>query len=204
MASRLSFCLLLVVVASAAGAEDGWATVGRFWRQCKTEEDATGCLGRQVVSLERSDIDLGGGLVLKRAEERSGRAIEGDDIYSRIARLFSGRSLQLNLPNFTGRELEQGVDEGRGKMKKMMGSMMMMGAMKAMMVIPMMLGTLFLLAGKAFVIAKIALVLALIVTLKKLVASKQESHGGWSGGGGGWDRRSLDSHDLAYAAYATH
>lgn len=85
-------------------------------------------------------------------------------------------------------------------MKKMMGSMMMMGAMKAAMIIPMVMGALFLLAGKAFIIAKIALVLALVITAKKLIGNKEEGHS--SGHGGGWDRRSyVGAHDLAYAAY---
>lgn len=85
--------------------------------------------------------------------------------------------------------------------------MMMMGAMKAMTLIPLALGALFLLAGKALIIAKIALVLSLIITLKKLLSAKQEEHGWQSSGGhssGGWDRRSLEAseaHNLAYNAY---
>lgn len=60
--------------------------------------------------------------------------------------------------------------EGRGKMKKTMGMMMSAVAMKAMMIIPLALGLLFLIAGKAMIISKIALVLSLIITLKKLVS----------------------------------
>lgn len=92
-----------------------------------------------------------------------------------------------------------------------MGMMMMAIGMKLMMLIPIAIGLLFLLAGKALIISKIALVLALIITIKKLLASKHESHEahGWSSGGGGghggWDRRSLDAinaaQDLAYSEY---
>lgn len=99
----------------------------------------------------------------------------------------------------------------RGKKNKGMGMMTMAIGMKLMMLIPIAIGLLFLLAGKALIISKIALVLALIITIKKLLASKHEVHEshGWSSGGGGhgggWDRRSLDelnaAQDLAYAGY---
>jgi lactoylglutathione lyase len=90
-------------------------------------------------------------------------------------------------------------------MKKMMGMMMMGLAAKVAALVPLAIGGLFLLAGKALIISKIALVLSLIIALKKLLSQKQggggghhhEMHHGWqpSGGGGGWDRRSLgDEH----------
>lgn len=93
---------------------------------------------------------------------------------------------------------------GRGKMKKTMGMMMTVAAMKAMMIIPLALGLLFLMAGKAMIISKIALVLSLIITLKKLLTKSGEhvvhethtaaaawpSVGGPIGAGGGWDKRS--------------
>lgn len=106
-------------------------------------------------------------------------------------------------------QLENIYVSARGKSKKQMSMIMMAIAMKAMMLIPLAIGALFLLAGKAFIISKIALVLALIITLKKLL-SKQHEHPhehGWSSGGGGhgggWDRRSLINdvtHNLAYGA----
>jgi hypothetical protein len=109
---------------------------------------------------------------------------------------------------------------GRGKMKKMMGMMMMGLAAKAAALVPLVIGKLFLLAGKAFIISKLALVLSLIIALKKLLSQKQggggghhhEMHHGWQpsgggGGGGGWDRRSLDDEDhaqrLAYSGQAS-
>jgi hypothetical protein len=90
-------------------------------------------------------------------------------------------------------------------MKKMMGMMMMGLAAKAAALVPLIIGKLFLLAGKAFIISKIALVLSLIIALKKLLSQKQggghshEMHHGWqpSGGGGGWDRRSFGDEDHA-------
>jgi len=53
-------------------------------------------------------------------------------------------------------------------------SMMMMGfAMKMAAIIPIAVGVLFLLAGKALIISKIALVLTLVIALKKLLSQKQ-------------------------------
>ena len=97
----------------------------------------------------------------------------------------------------------------------MMGMMMMGLAAKAAAIVPLALGGLFLLAGKALIISKIALVLSLIIALKKLLSQKQggggghhhDMHHGWqpSGGGGGWDRRSLDDKDEAqHLAYSGH
>lgn len=107
-------------------------------------------------------------------------------------------------------------------MKKTMGMMMTAAAMKAMMFIPLALGVLFLMAGKAMIISKIALVLSLIITLKKLISKSgehvvHETHsataawppGGSSIGGGGvsggWDKRSSAAagagHLLAYTSY---
>lgn len=110
---------------------------------------------------------------------------------------------------------------GRGKMKKTMGMFMMAAMMKAMMMIPMSIGTLFILAGKALIISKIALVLSLLITLKKLLSKPtehvvHESHG-WnpSAGSGGWDKRSYrlpenaynqntQAQNLAYNSYVNH
>lgn len=44
---------------------------------------------------------------------------------------------------------------GRGKMKKMMGMMMMGGAMKMMAMIPLAMAGLFVLAGKALIVSKV-------------------------------------------------
>lgn len=107
------------------------------------------------------------------------------------------------------------INLGRGKMKKMMGMMMMGFAMKMAALVPVAIAGLYLLAGKALIVSKIALLLAGIIGLKKLLASKQSSgsgSGGWSSGAsqgwsqgsggshGGWDRRSIDAQNLAYQA----
>ncbi|XP_069679301.1 uncharacterized protein Osi12 [Periplaneta americana] len=137
-------------------------------------------------------------------------------LLDRIARFFNSYKVQIALPKLETTELKRNLEEGRGKMKKMMGMMMMGLAMKAAAIVPIALGGLFLLAGKALIISKIALVLSLIIALKKLLSQKNsggghhEMHHGWQssggGGGGGWDRRSLKdgtaAHQLAYRAQA--
>ncbi|BFF92976.1 uncharacterized protein DMAD_10915 [Drosophila madeirensis] len=139
----------------------------------------------------------------------------------RLSYFFNGHSLQVSFPKLTSDEIGRGLEEGRGKMKKMMGMMMMGMAMKMMGMIPIAMGALYILAGKALIISKIALLLAGIIGLKKLMSGKSGGSssgwssggggggggGGWSsggggGGGGGWDRRSLnEAQDMAYRAH---
>ncbi|RZF48328.1 hypothetical protein LSTR_LSTR010291 [Laodelphax striatellus] len=218
--------------------------VNRVYDECAQKDSMITCLKMKAVTVldraSRADkLSFGDLLTLERADgvapPRGGRALTETDLETmlaggsqeardnqltslfvdRVARFFNSHTLKLNFPELNSGELQRSVEEGRGKMKKMMSMMMMAGAMKIMMLIPIAIVALFLLAGKAFIISKIALVLALIITLKKLLAQKQEhghhEHGhGWSSGGGGhgggWDKRSLGAdasiaHNLAYNAY---
>ncbi|XP_036674825.3 uncharacterized protein Osi12 [Drosophila suzukii] len=143
-------------------------------------------------------------------------------LIERLSYFFNGHSLQVSFPKLTSDEIGRGLEEGRGKMKKMMGMMMMGMAMKMMSMVPIAMGALYILAGKALIISKIALLLAGIIGLKKLMSGKSSGGssgwssggggggggGGWSsgggggGGGGGWDRRSLtEAQELAYRAH---
>ncbi|XP_011314448.1 uncharacterized protein Osi12 [Fopius arisanus] len=134
-----------------------------------------------------------------------------DILLDRISNLMNGFNIQIRLPKTSSGELKRSVEEGRGKMKKMMGMMMMGLTMKMAALVPIAMGVLFLLAGKALIISKIALVLSMIIGLKKLLSQKQggghDSHGGWQsgggGGGGGWDR-SLKNVPAVQNDNATH
>ena len=70
--------------------------------------------------------------------------------------------------------------------------------------VPLALGALALLAGKALIVSKLALVLASIIGLKKLVSGHDHGHGhevvqvAGGHGGSGWAR---SASDLAYSAY---
>ena len=92
------------------------------------------------------------------------------------------------------------------KKKKNMSGMLAIPLLIGGTLVPLALGALALLAGKALIVSKLALVLASIIGLKKLV-----SGGGGGGdhghevvqvagghGSSGWAR---SSHDLAYSAY---
>ncbi|KAK2579920.1 hypothetical protein KPH14_007600 [Odynerus spinipes] len=143
-----------------------------------------------------------------------------DILLDKIASLLNGFNVQIRLPKTTSGDLKRSIEEGRGKMKKMMGMMMMGMAMKMAAMVPIAMGVIFLLAGKALIISKIALVLSLIIGLKKLLSQKQnqESHGGWQRGTGGWDRSLKEvaastaiteadrqyAHNLAYSARVQH
>ncbi|XP_045780342.1 uncharacterized protein LOC123877570 [Maniola jurtina] len=159
----------------------------------------------EVVPVSENDIEASLPRNLESKDE-----VLSEMLWDRIATFANSRTIQLSLPKMSGDELNKGVEEGRGKMKKMMGMMMMGAAGKMAAMIPLAIAGLFVLAGKALIVSKIALLLAGIIALKKIIAQKNgggggghESHGwssGGGGGGGGWDKRSY-ANDLAYKAY---
>jgi len=117
------------------------------------------------------------------------------------------------------------------KAAKILLPLLLMLKLKAAALIPLALGAIALIAGKALLIGKIALLLASIIGLKKLLSQQQKTvtyeivshphhgghdsyssgsggsfggggdYGGSSGHGGGWGR-SADAHDIAYRAQA--
>lgn len=99
----------------------------------------------------------------------------------------------------TGRK--RGGGGGGGKRN---GNMLLLPLLMGAMLIPVALGALALLAGKALIISKLALVLAAIIGLKKLVSSGHHDGGTQvvtipSGHGGhGWGR---SAHELAYRGH---
>ncbi|KAJ1525266.1 hypothetical protein ONE63_010090 [Megalurothrips usitatus] len=145
---------------------------------------------------------------------------------SRIKRFLDTHSVKidikgsdvLNAVNSAGRALgdmadslglteteETGVvgEESRGKKKKaakILLPLLLMMKLKAAALIPLALGAIALIAGKALLIGKIALLLASIIGLKKLLSQQQKtvtyeivSHGHGHGGGGGHDSWSSGS-----------
>ncbi|XP_012522909.1 uncharacterized protein LOC105828892 [Monomorium pharaonis] len=122
-------------------------------------------------------------------------------IFDKIAKFFQSHTLKLKLPNVE--ELQRSLtEEGRKKKNKMSGLLaipLLIGGT----LVPLALGALALLAGKALIVSKLALVLASIIGLKKLVSGGHD-HGhevvqvGGGHGSGGWAR---SGHDIAYSAY---
>lgn len=104
-------------------------------------------------------------------------------------------------------------EEGRGKKKKM-GGFLLLPLVLGGTLIPLALGALALLAGKALIVSKLALVLAGIIGLKKLLSGghgggHDSGHevvvaGGGHGGGSGWGRsyEKDQAQKMAYSAYA--
>ncbi|XP_044727543.1 uncharacterized protein LOC123291199 [Chrysoperla carnea] len=237
----LSVVLLLSVCKAQDKDSVGVRIAFKIYDEClRNDGGFTPCLKKKAVTffdrvLKLDTIPLADGVnVIKSADvqlplitsendlERSlPRNLEARDqqlnemLIDRIAAFFSSRTVKLSFPSFTSQELSRSVEEGRGKMKKMMGMMMAGFAMKMAAMVPIAIAGLFLLAGKALITAKIALLLAGIIGLKKLLSQKggggHESHSsGWSSGGGGsggWDRRSFEDEEsaqnLAYRGYNT-
>ncbi|XP_041985133.1 uncharacterized protein LOC121737545 [Aricia agestis] len=220
---------LVVLVALVEGKEDGIRYIMRLYEDCSRADGIMPCLKKKAIlffdrAARMESIPLVDGIDIVKSAGFEAQAVSENDIdatlprsadakdetltsmlWDRVASFANSRTVQLSLPKITGQEINQGVEEGRGKMKKMMSMMMMGGAMKMAAMIPLAIAGLFVLAGKALIVSKIALLLAGIIALKKIIAQKNsgggghESHGWSSGGGsGGWDRRSYAS-ELAYA-----
>ncbi|XP_055609665.1 uncharacterized protein LOC129756703 [Uranotaenia lowii] len=129
------------------------------------------------------------------------RALSGDEsieqlILSRLQSFLSTHTIKVDLKgsdivnavSSTGRALEDVSEnlledgegeagEARGKKKKaakILGPLIMAVALKAAALLPLVLGAIALIAGKALLIGKIALVLSAIIGLKKLLS--QEKH----------------------------
>lgn len=98
--------------------------------------------------------------------------LKGADVVNAVSS--TGRALEDVSENIFGDD-EQG--EARGKKKKaakLLGPLMGLIALKAAALLPLLLGAIALIAGKALLIGKIALVLSAVIGLKKLLS--QEKH----------------------------
>lgn len=101
--------------------------------------------------------------------------LEGSKILNAVQS--TGRALNDVVDNLTDDESLE--EEGRGKKKKaqkLLGPLMAALAMKAAALIPLALGAIALLAGKALIVGKIALVLSAILGLKKLLSGGHGKH----------------------------
>ncbi|KAI4495793.1 hypothetical protein M0802_008416 [Mischocyttarus mexicanus] len=178
---------------------------------------------------DKEDITLSDGITVVKtsnSEEGAPRSIESTDLdtllFDRLGRFLRTHSVKVDLKGSdilgviesAGRSLEDYTDnavEGRGKKRKaqkILGPILMAMAFKAAALLPLALGAIALIAGKALLVGKIALVISAIIGLKKLLSSQQKhftyevvshphhssshvvshddgGHGGYGGGGGG-------------------
>ncbi|XP_076759318.1 uncharacterized protein LOC143428387 [Xylocopa sonorina] len=122
-------------------------------------------------------------------------------ILDKVVKFFQSHTLKLKLPNVE--ELQRSLAEEGRKKKNKMGGLLAIPLLIGGTLVPLALGALALLAGKALIVSKLALVLASIIGLKKLVSGGGD-HGhevvqvAGGHGSSGWAR---SSHDLAYSAY---
>lgn len=140
----------------------------------------------------------------KAVDDGAPRAINGDEsieslIFSRVQKFLQSHTIKVELKgadvvnavSSTGRALEDvsdnlfggddvstnEVNEARGKKKKaakILGPLLLALGLKAAALLPLILGAIALIAGKALLVGKIALVLSAIIGLKKLLS--QEKH----------------------------
>ncbi|KAG7297258.1 hypothetical protein JYU34_019201 [Plutella xylostella] len=102
--------------------------------------------------------------------------VKGSDVIDTVAGV--GRALEDTVSTFTeDNDSDSDLsEESRGKKKKaqkILGPLMMALAMKMMALMPIAIGAIALIAGKALLIGKIALVLSAIIGLKKLLSQQK-------------------------------
>lgn len=104
--------------------------------------------------------------------ERAGRLV--DLAMDSLTSFLDTHSLEVKFPKEASQDMARALEEGRGKLKKIAGPLILAVGAKLIALVPLFLGGLIFLAIKALVVSKIAFVLAAILGLQKL-----------GGGGGG-------------------
>lgn len=113
-------------------------------------------------------------------EEAKARENEVDSLlFERVARFFGTHTLQFKVPKDSIQDIQQALEESRGKKKekkKYLMPLLLLFKLKMAALLPLAIGFLALISFKALVIAKIALLLSGIIGLKKLLESKKENY----------------------------
>ncbi|XP_003705506.1 uncharacterized protein LOC100880834 [Megachile rotundata] len=197
------------------------------------KKESINCIKYKVFSYvdkmlaDKEDITLTDGITVVKTsntEEGAPRSIESSDLdtllFDRLGRFLRTHTVKVDLKGTdilgaiesAGRSFEDFTDnavESRGKKKKaqkILGPLIMALALKAAALLPLALGAIAAIAGKALLVGKIALVISAIIGLKKLLSSSgkhvtyevvshphhssshivshDEGHGGGYGGGG--------------------
>lgn len=167
------------------------------------KKDSTSCLKYKFFSFvdkmlgQKETFALTDGVTVVRAPDAPAEtgAPRSMDPASRLQKYFETHSLRIELKGSdvidtvtgVGRALEDTVSsfsednevtdvDGRSKKKKaqkILGPIMMALAMKLMALMPLAIGAIALIAGKALLIGKLALVLSAIIGLKKLLSQQK-------------------------------
>ncbi|XP_041985534.1 uncharacterized protein LOC121737868 [Aricia agestis] len=251
--SRAVACFVLIAYAAAHPTQDVSATENDIEVDC-LKKDSTLCLKYKFFSYvdkmigQKESFALTDGVTVVRAsgvppENGAPRSL---DPLTRIQEYLRSHSIQVEVKGSdvmdavsgVGRALEDTfsddelTEESRGKKKKaakMLGPIIAAIMLKMMAILPLAIGAIALIAGKALLIGKIALVLSAIIGLKKLLSQQKHvtyevvahphhssshtsshDYGGssgygadagsyGSGGQSGWGR-SLEAQAMAYSA----
>ncbi|XP_017046570.1 uncharacterized protein LOC108091737 [Drosophila ficusphila] len=184
----------------------------RYLGACLESDDMATCLAvKGITALNRAarsnNIELASGVTFQRDPAspvpRTGKSLSEQDVYAelpqnadeRTGRLvdlaissatdfLSSHNLEFKLPAETTQQVARALDEGRGKIKKMLGPLALAIGAKLFAVIPLVLGFLALLTFKAVIVAKLAFFLAILVGGSRLLGGFGNKFGGSSYGGG--------------------
>ncbi|XP_031847408.1 uncharacterized protein LOC116433448 [Nomia melanderi] len=186
--------LTLPAVEKSGTENDLMATI---YSDCLKKESIN-CIKYKVFSYmdkmlaDKEDITLTEGITVVKTsntEEGAPRSIESSDLetllFDRLGRFLRTHSVKVDLKGTdilgaiesAGRSFEDFTDnavESRGKKKKaqkILGPLLMALALKAAALLPLALGAIAAIAGKALLVGKIALVISAIIGLKKLLSS---------------------------------
>ncbi|EDV90708.1 uncharacterized protein LOC6569765 [Drosophila grimshawi] len=186
----------------------------RYLGACLDSDDMATCLAvKGITALNRAarsnNIELVNGVTFMRDPaspvQRSGKSLSEQDIYaelpqgeerngrlvdlaiSSVTDFLTTHNLEFKLPAETTQQVARALDEGRGKIKKMIGPIALAIGAKLFAVIPLVLGFLALLTFKAVIVAKIAFVVALLVGGSRLLGGFGNKFGGVGSFGGGYN-----------------
>ncbi|XP_058793666.1 uncharacterized protein LOC131665643 [Phymastichus coffea] len=194
--------LFAVAVALPASDKTGSENdlMASIYADCLKKESLS-CIKYKVFSFvdkmlaDKEDISLSEGITVVKTsniEEGAPRSIESSDLdtllFDRLGRFLRTRSVKVDLKGTdilgaiesAGRSFDDSNEtsiEGRGKKKKaakIIGPIIMAVALKAAALLPLALGFIALIAGKALLVGKIALVISTIIGLKKLLGGQQK------------------------------
>ncbi|KAL7729440.1 hypothetical protein ACLKA6_009002 [Drosophila palustris] len=184
----------------------------RYLGACFESDDMATCLAvKGITALNRAarsnNIELVNGVTFQRDPaspvQRSGKSLSEQDIYadlpqnseerngrlvdmaiSSVSDFLTTHNLEFKMPAETTQQVARALDEGRAKIKKVIGPLALAIGAKLFAVIPLVLGFLALLTFKAVVVAKLAFFLAVLVGGSRLLSGFGNKFGGNSYGGG--------------------
>lgn len=97
--------------------------------------------------------------------ERTGRLY--DMAMDSLTNFIGSHSLEVKFPKESSQAVARAIEEGRGKLKKVAGPLLLAFGAKLVALIPLFLGALIFLAIKALIVSKIAFVLAAILGFQR-------------------------------------